>query len=249
MALVAYPFDAQDVSEAQFGALQGAALLSGIAGSSAADHFKVTANGSNMTLTITAVGGNSLALVRGHGVTMTANETRAVAAAEAGARVDLVVLRLDYATNTIAPVIVKGTSGSATPPSPSWGAGGFYDLPLAHIAVGAGVLFIAPANVTDIRRFAGYTIGTWFTASRPSGGVAVGYNKSDLRWEFTLDGTAWSPLGAVDLTSALVTGALPISKGGTGATTAMAALNALGIYIQPTQPAYAANRVWIKTPA
>jgi hypothetical protein len=42
-------------------------------------------------------------------------------------------------------------------------------------------------------------------------------------------------------------GTLSISKGGTGATTAMAALNALGIFVQPDAPANVAGRVWIKS--
>lgn len=248
MAIIAYPFDLQDISEAQFGALQGSAFATGVAAGPATDHFKVTANGSNLTLTVTAVGGASQANVRGHTVNLTANTTINVTAAEANARVDLVVLRLDYASNTIAPAIIKGTSGSATVPSPSWGAGNFYDLPLAKVAVGAGVLLIAAANLTDYRRFAGFTPGAWPTVGRPTTHLSMGWNTSDLRWEYTLDGTNWLPLTATSLGGNSVTGILPITKGGTGADDAVQALNALGIYVQTTQPAYAAGRVWIKIP-
>lgn len=248
MAIQSYPFDAQDVSEAQFGALQGSAFATGVAGSPTSDHFRVTANGSNMVLTITTVSSNSQVNIRGHAGVFTANETVSVVAADAGARVDLVVLRLNYATNGITPVVLRGTSGSSTPPSPSWGASGFYDLPLARVAVGGNVLFIAQANVTDVRRFAGFTPGAWPTLNRPAMHLSLGWNTTDSRWEYTLDGSTWAALTATDLASAGVTGILPISKGGTGTTTAVAALQALGIYVQSSQPAYAAGRVWIRIP-
>lgn len=249
MAISAYPFDDQDISEAQFGALQGTSIATGIAAAPGTNHFKITATGSNMVLSATAVGGNSLAIVRGHAVVMTTDTTATVAAADATARVDLVVLRLNYATNSITPVILKGTAGSSVPPAPSWGAGGFYDLPLATVAVGGSVLFITQANVTDVRRFSGTTPGAWTTASRPATPLTIGYNLTDSRWEFTLDGTTYAPLSVPDLSGAGVSGILPIAKGGTGQVDAVAALQALGIYVQTAQPAYAAGRVWIKIPA
>lgn len=248
MAIVAYPFDAQDITEAQYGALQSAAMTTGVVAAPSANDYKVTATGSNLILTVTAVGANSLALVRGHAVQITENEPVTLAAADTGARVDLVVMRLNYATNTIAPLILKGTSGSSTPPSPSWGAGGFYDLPLARVAVGANVLLVSNANVTDARRFTGMIPGSWPTISRPSTPSTIGWNTTDSRWEYTIDGSTWLPLTNTVLTDASVTGTLPVSKGGTGQTTTTAALNALGIYVQSTQPAYAAGRVWIKIP-
>jgi len=41
----------------------------------------------------------------------------------------------------------------------------------------------------------------------------------------------------------------PVNRGGTGATTAAAALRNLGIYVQATDPGHANGRVWIKIPA
>jgi hypothetical protein len=121
-------------------------------------------------------------------------------------------------------------------------------LPLAKVAVGAGVLLIAAANLTDYRRFAGFTPGAWPTVGRPTTHLSMGWNTSDLRWEYTLDGANWLPLTATSLAGNSVTGILPITKGGTGADDAVQALNALGIYVQTAQPAYAAGRVWIKIP-
>lgn len=50
---------------------------------------------------------------------------------------------------------------------------------------------------------------------------------------------------AGDITS----GTLSVARGGTGVTSLTALLQALNIYVQTSQPAYAANRVWIKVPA
>lgn len=50
------------------------------------------------------------------------------------------------------------------------------------------------------------------------------------------------------LADANITGTLPLNQGGTGATTAAAALQALGIYVQASAPAHANGRVWIKRP-
>ncbi|QOI66931.1 minor tail protein [Microbacterium phage GardenState] len=50
------------------------------------------------------------------------------------------------------------------------------------------------------------------------------------------------------LTDSNITGTLPINQGGTGATDAVAALQALGIFVQASAPAHANGRVWIKRP-
>lgn len=41
----------------------------------------------------------------------------------------------------------------------------------------------------------------------------------------------------------------PVSRGGTGATSAAAALRNLGIYVQAADPGHANGRVWIKIPS
>lgn len=45
-----------------------------------------------------------------------------------------------------------------------------------------------------------------------------------------------------------ITGTLPVNQGGTGATNAAAALQALGIYVQASAPSHSNGRVWIKRP-
>ncbi|QFP94276.1 minor tail protein [Microbacterium phage AnnaLie] len=230
MALTAYPFDAQAVTEQQYGDLFGSVAQSGILGAPTANNFKVTAAGSSMALTVTSVSGASRALLRGHALLMTTNETVTVPAAGTSARADLVVLRLDYAANSIGPAIRQGTAGNTTPPAPVWGTGGIYEIPLASVLVGANVTTISSANVTDLRRFTGPTSGVWTTAARPTSPLSFGYNTTLSRWEFTLDGTTWDNIGYVDLSDGTqVTGTLPVSRGGTGYTTLQSLSTALGL--------------------
>ncbi|AVR56687.1 hypothetical protein QDW26_gp21 [Microbacterium phage Didgeridoo] len=230
MALTAYPFDNQAVTEQQYGDLFGAVAQSGILGAPTANNFKVTATGSSMALTVTSVSGASRAILRGHAVLMTANEVVNVPAAATTVRADLVVLRLDYAANTIGPAIRTGTAGSSTPPAPVWGTGGVYEIPLASVAVGANVTAISTANLTDLRRFTGPTTGVWTTVARPTTPLSFGFNTTLGRWEFTLDGTTWDNIGFVDLAdSTQVTGTLPLTRGGTGQTTLQGLSTALGL--------------------
>ena len=248
MALIAYPFDAQDITEAQYGALIGAGLQSGVVGVPSANDFKVVA-ATGMNLTVTAVGGASLALIRGHACTMTTNETVTVPPASAGARVDLVVLRMDYASNSIFPAVKQGTSGSATPPAVTWGASGVYEIPLAQIAVAAGAVAISAGNITDARTFAGSTIGAWITAQRPTGRPALGYNITAAKWEASLDGTTWISLATLSTPLDDFGGTLSVAKGGTGANTKTGAQQGINIFAQSAAPSHEVGRIWIKLPS
>jgi len=248
MALIAYPFDAQNITEADYGALIGAGLASGVVGHPGTNHFKVVAS-TGMVLTVTSVGGASLALVRGHACVMTANSSVTVATADVGARADLVVLRMDYAANSIAPAIKKGTSGSPTPPSPTWGVSGIYEIPLAVVAVAASAVSINNGNITDARSFAGSTVGAWTTDQRPTGKPAIGYNLTAAAWEASLDGVTWVTISLATHTLDSHPGSpLSIGKGGTGASTSLDAQKNLEIYAQSSAPAHALGRIWIKLP-
>jgi hypothetical protein len=204
-----------------------------------------------MVLTSTTVGGASIALIRGHAGLATVNETATVSAAHASLpRIDLAVLRLDYAANNITFAIRAGTAASSpSAPSPVWGVSNQYEIPLAQIAVAANATTISNGNVTDVRRFVGQTIGSWpDNTRRPSGSPALGYNVAAGKWEATIDGSTWTNLLTSATTLTDISGTLPVSKGGTGATTAQAGRQNLDVYVQSTAPAHAVGRVWIKTP-
>lgn len=248
MTLIAYPFDAQNITESDYGQLIGAGLLSGVVGSPTSNHFKVVPT-TGMGLAVTSVSGASLALLRGHACVMTANEPLTVATASAAARVDMVVLQLDYAANAIKPVIKPGTSGSSTPQSPVWGTGGIYEIPIAYINVASGTVAITTAMITDARSFAGSTIGAWLTAQRPSGRPALGYNLSSSTWEATFDGATWVNISMASHTLDSHPGTLSVGKGGTGATDSLSARQNLEIYTQAAAPAHQAGRIWIKLPS
>ena len=100
------------------------------------------------------------ALVRGHYYNSTEEETIVVPTASvSNPRIDLVVARLDPTANSIVLALVTGTpAGSPTAPTPTQTESGIYELPLAEVYVGTGVVTIIPANVTDLRSlFTPYT--------------------------------------------------------------------------------------------
>lgn len=245
MTLIAYPFDAQNITEADYGQLIGASLLSGVVGSPATNHFRVTTS-SGMQLTVTAVSGASLALVRGHALLMTSNELVTVQAADSAARVDLVVLQLNYATNTITPVVRKGTAGSTVAPTPVWGTAGVYEFPLATVAVAGGTSSISASAITDRRQFTGATIGAWPSTQRPTGRPAIGYNLTTNVWEATTGAGVWTAVALADHTLDSHGGTLSVAKGGTGGTTPVTAQKGLEIYAQATSPGHSPGRIWIK---
>lgn len=151
-------------------------------------------------------------------------------------------------------------------------------MALATVAVAANATTISQANVTDLRRWTGPTVGVWSTASRPTTPLSFGHNTTLNRWEFTLNGSTWQPVGYVDLGTAQVTGTLPPANGGTGVTSLNALRSALGLgtatnvpvpvasggtggtdrdtarqngvdlWLQPASPTHAAGRLWLKTP-
>lgn len=198
MTITSYPFEDQDTSESQFSRLFRELQDSGVAADITALDLKVTANGSNLTLSIAA----GFAIVRGHAFNSTGIETVTLVAAEADPRIDRVVLRLDPSTDSITPTVIKGSAGSlpADPPLVQTDTG-IHDFPLARVLVPAAALNVSQSAVTDDRRFVGNRTGIWTTANRPNPrrkGQA-GYNVTTSAWEFW-DGVAWSPLTTGDST-------------------------------------------------
>lgn len=91
------------------------------------------------------------AWVKGHFYENDAVKTLAIAANATGAnRLDQVILRADFAANTIEAVILQGTGVKAalTQTASVW------ELPLALVTVPNGATTITAANVTDLRQWA-----------------------------------------------------------------------------------------------
>jgi hypothetical protein len=151
MAVSAWPFDLQDVSETQFS--QWASMLRGSGVSAAAD-FKVSV-ASGLGLSSAA----GTALVRGYAVYDAASEALAVGAADATARIDRVVLEVDPATNSAVRKVVEGTAGSGVPPALVQTVAGIFQLPLCLVAVGANAVNLTAGNVTDDRVLIGVAWG------------------------------------------------------------------------------------------
>lgn len=192
MAITSYPFDGQTVTESQFSQLFREAADSGVASSSTASSFSVSADGATMTVKVQP----GFAILRGHAVLSTAVETLTIATAGTSARSDRVVLRLDPASNSIALAVLQGVAGGAIP-SPTQTDTGVYELPLATITVGANITAITSAAVDKERAFVGNTVGAWTNRTRPTtprfGKLGLNYDTDT--WEFW-DGAAWAPLVA-----------------------------------------------------
>lgn len=250
MTMTSWPYVAQDTTDVEYGRLfREMANSDGMAGSFGDTTLKVTGDSSGRQVKMAT----GAAVIRGYMFYSTAIETIAIAAPSASARVDLVVLELNVSAplvaNRILPKVLQGTSGSSTPPALTQTETGIYQIALATVAVAAGAAVINAGDVVDVRPFMGQNTGAWTTSRRPVSPrkYKLGFNETLGVWEYH-NGSTWVALnGSVSLSSG-VTGVLPIANGGTGQTTAMAALNALGVYVQSTQPAYAVDRVWIKKP-
>lgn len=158
-------------------------------------------------------------------------------------RIDTAVLQLDYTQLPIINLkIVQGTpaaTGSQSPPSLAPAGNVVWNLPIADIAVGAGVVTIRATDVTDRRTFTGTNVGFWSAATRPAAPAlrTFGYNTTTGIWE-GWTGVAWVPVS----TPAGSVGAVVLA-----ANTVADAQNAIGIFVGPTAPANVAGRVWIKT--
>lgn len=190
MATTSYPFDSQEVSEAQFSQWAREFQDSGVAGSANGDSLKVSADASGMSVKVQP----GFAIVRGFAFLSTAVESVSISSANSSSRIDRVVLRLDPAINSIALAVVKGTPGGGAP-SLTQTDTGIYELPLAKVTVGANATNIAASAVEPDRRFTGSRINAWSTTTRPSSPrlAQLGFNTTTSEWEFW-DGTQWTAL-------------------------------------------------------
>ena len=250
MTMTSWPYVAQDTTDIEYGRLyREMAGSDGVVGSFGDGALAVIGDSSGRQVKMAA----GSAILRGYMFYSTAQEVIPVSAPSAGNRVDLLVLELNLSAPTIAerilPKVLPGVSGSATPPGVTQTETGIYQFPLATINVDAGITVIAADKVNDVRSWMDQRYGVWTTNRRPAAPrkYKLGFNTTTNKWEY-YNGTTWVDLTAVDLTSSAVTGVLPVTKGGTGGNTIKTAQEGIDIYVQNAQPAYAANRVWIKVP-
>lgn len=197
----AYPFEAQDTTEADYSRLFRELQDSGICDTAGGTGFRASADSSGMSVTIAP----GLAIVRGHAAYSTADEDLLIEPAASQARIDRIVLRLDPAANGITLGVLTGTPGAGAPAITETDSD-VYELPLALVQVDAGAVTIAADRVTDERRFVGHRIGCWTTATRPRSArkARLGLNEGTGRWEYWT-GSAWTDL-APSVTWADITG-------------------------------------------
>jgi hypothetical protein len=136
------------------------------------------------------------AFVRGFYVSNTAGVyTASVPAASAADRVDRLVLRLDRSQTTAAdwlkPIIVQGSSGSASPPALQTSDTSLYDLPICRWTTKAnGTL----TGLVDERYKTGGGFLTFTSSARPAASPPrIGF-ETDTGQAMYANGSSWIPL-------------------------------------------------------
>lgn len=144
MAINYYPFDGEKVSENEFSRMFRNFQETGVVPAG----LEVTADSSGMNVKVDM----GDAFVRGHFFTSTAIETLTVSPSTAYPRIDTILLKLDTNVNSIA-LECRAGEPAAVPIHPvlTQTETGVYELPIADVAVGANVVTIVPADVTDRR--------------------------------------------------------------------------------------------------
>ena len=161
MAFTSFPFESTDTDESQYTQLFREFAGTGVVDSQLGGDLLVTGSGSALQVSIAA----GDAIVRGFmtindgPVAMTINPN-----SSGSTRVDRIVLKLDPAANSIAPVYKVGT---ASPPSLTQTDTGVYEMPLAKVTVANGATNLSGA-VIDERPFVDMRLGCWATA-HPAG--------------------------------------------------------------------------------
>ena len=196
MAQTSWPFENIDTTETQFS--QWARNINEGIKQGTGSELAVSAPGGGMTVQVAS----GQAMIRGHYYSNTATETLTIAAANpSNPRIDSVVLELDPSVNTVILKVLAGTpAGSPVAPSLTQTDSGIYQLRLANVAVGAGVLQIVSGNLTDLRTYMFAGVGRWTTATRPANPVqnqTVGFNTTINQHEYW-NGSAWVPFTPAD---------------------------------------------------
>lgn len=189
MTHTSYPFDSQNTTEVQYSKLFRELQDSGVVGSHGGPALQVFATGGGLFVSVRPGDG----FVRGHYYNQSTQEDLAIAAPSVGARIDLVVIRLDPTLNKIELAVIKGDYTTGLMPPLVQSDVDNYEVPLAAIAVAPGVTSISVAAVSDLRPFVGSRVGVWSTATRPKTPrkAVLGLNTTTGVWEYW-NGTAWA---------------------------------------------------------
>jgi len=148
MAITSFPFDSTSSYEAQWtlmarlwredGPCYGLLNVWEVYGDSSGMQVKVK---------------SGIAWIKGHYVSNSAEVIKSIAASDpTNPRIDRVILRLSWTSNTITLEVLTGTpAGSPSAPALTQSEGTTWEISLAQVYVGAGVSTITAGNVTDER--------------------------------------------------------------------------------------------------
>lgn len=106
----------------------------------------------------------------------------------------------------------------------------------------AKTINITPENIAALP-IAGGTINGNIT---PGANDTYSLGSSSLKWKNIYATTFTGALSGNASSATTLSSTLPVNKGGTGATTAKAALQNLGVYYQSSQPSLVEGRIWLK---
>lgn len=176
MAQASYPFENIDVSETQFSRWARNFQETGVKGTPGDANLWVQGDDSGLQVRVTA----GQAFILGHYYENTSQATVTIDSPGTNARVDIIVLELSHANNSILLKAVKGEEVAANPVAPALTqTEALYQLPLAVLTMPAATSSITNVMLEDVRTFMSERIGLWTTATRPANPVAgrtIGYN-------------------------------------------------------------------------
>jgi hypothetical protein len=240
MAEISYPFNGGPTTDAQYSDLFRYLTETGVVGVPGDANLKPTGDSTGLKVSVAP----GFGVVRGHAYRATTPVPLAIDTGTAQARVDSIVMHLEYGTvNTVRLRIIKGDPSPDNPQPKTLVQtdSGIYQEMIGLVKVAPFAATITAADVVDLRRFTGSNPRRWTTDTRPkdapNGTLGINVQTHKPEW---LDGATWRELH---------TGILGIEQGGTGGTTVESARQNLGIFVQNASPAGGplAGRVWIKT--